>query len=141
MKSKPGRSQRILACLGDESRFRVVLELMGGDRCVTDLAIRVGLSQSCTTRHLQALEREGLGSSSRAGKRVFFSVSREPRMVALLAWALPSEHDETTPGMPDAATTAIRPTKAPRAGGPKQVEEPQDDLTRTTVPDLEDFLL
>jgi len=85
------RSQRILACLGDESRFRVMLELIRGDRCVTDLAERIGLSQSCTTRHLQTLEREGLVSSARSGKRVFFSVSSEPRVAALLAWALPSD--------------------------------------------------
>ena len=68
-------TRRVLACLGDESRFRVMLELVRGDRCVTDLAGRVGLSQSCTTRHLQTLEREGLVRGARSGKRVFFSVS------------------------------------------------------------------
>src|SRR5438445_13269330 len=93
MNAEPLRAQRMLACRGDESRFRVMLELSRGDRCVTDLARRVGLSQSCTTRHLQALEREGLVRGTRSGKKVFFSISGEPRVVALLAWALPGGLD------------------------------------------------
>ncbi len=85
------KSQRVLQCLGDESRFRVMTELVRGDRCVTELATLVGLSQSCTTRHLQVLERAGLVSSARSGKRVVFCVRDEPRVVALLAWALPMD--------------------------------------------------
>jgi len=84
-------SQRVLRCLGDESRFRVMTELVRGDRCVTELATLVGLSQSCTTRHLQVLERGGLVTSRRLGKRVVFCVRDEPRVVSLLAWALPVE--------------------------------------------------
>jgi len=87
------KSQRVLQCLGDESRFRVMTELVRGDRCVTELATLVGLSQSCTTRHLQVLDRVGLVSSRRLGKRVVFCVRDEPRVVSLLAWALPMDFD------------------------------------------------
>jgi ArsR family transcriptional regulator len=83
------RSQRVLACLGDRSRFRVVAELRSREWCVTDLARQVGLSQSCTTRHLQALEREGLVRRVRQGKRVFFRLCEsEPGIAGLLDWAL-----------------------------------------------------
>ena len=58
---------------------------------MSELAARVGLSQSCTTRHLQALERVGIVRSERAGKRVITRISTEPRVAALLAWALPGE--------------------------------------------------
>jgi DNA-binding Lrp family transcriptional regulator len=59
-------SRGILACLGDSSRFRLVLSILEHERCVSELAGDVGLSQSCTTRHLQYLEREGIVVGVRA---------------------------------------------------------------------------
>lgn len=97
--NEPLRTQRLLACLGDRSRYRVVQELARADRCATDLALGLGLSQSCTTRHLQALQREGIVRSRRLGKRVLFSISDEPRVAALIAWAIipsPAGHDHPT---------------------------------------------
>ena len=79
----------LLACLGDRSRFRVVASLLDGEACVTELAARVGLSQSCTTRHLQALAREGVVLRTRQGKRVVFRVrDDDPRVAALIEWAM-----------------------------------------------------
>lgn len=82
-------AQALLACLGEESRFRLVQALIGGARCVTDLAAEVGLSQSCTTRHLQSLERRRLVSGRRDGKRVFYRIREDdPGLLPLLGWAL-----------------------------------------------------
>lgn len=79
----------VLACLGAASRFRLVRALAGADRCVGELADAVGLSQSCTTRHLQALERVGLVKGRREGRRVRFSLRAEaPGLGELLSWAL-----------------------------------------------------
>ena len=79
----------VLACLGVASRFRLVRALAGADRCVGELAEAVGLSQSCTTRHLQALERVGLVKGRREGRRVRFSLRAEaPGLGELLGWAL-----------------------------------------------------
>lgn len=81
-----------MACLGDASRFRLVQALCGGARCVTDLASEVGLSQSCTTRHLQALERRRVVCGARDGKRVMYRLCHEePALGRLLAWALSPE--------------------------------------------------
>lgn len=78
-----------MACLGEESRFRLVKALTGGPRCVTDLASEVGLSQSCTTRHLQALERRRIVRGARSGKRVMYGLREdEPALGPLLSWAL-----------------------------------------------------
>src|SRR6267142_296025 len=82
-------AQRVLACLGDPSRFRMVALLAGGDRCVTDIAREVRLSQSCTHRHLQVLLRHAIVSRVRQGKRVLFRLrDDEPDMASLLEWAL-----------------------------------------------------
>ena len=79
----------VLACLGVASRFRLVRALAVADRCVGELAEAVGLSQSCTTRHLQALERVGLVKGRREGRRVRFRLRAEvPGIRELLGWAL-----------------------------------------------------
>jgi DNA-binding transcriptional ArsR family regulator len=89
MISNGSRTQRLLACLGDPSRFRVAATLLLGECCVTDLAAKIGLSQSCTTRHLQALQREGLVCGVRDGKRMIFRLCLdEPQVTALVRWAL-----------------------------------------------------
>lgn len=89
MKPTTDQSHDLLACLADTSRFRLVSALTVGDRCVTELARDVGLSQSCTTRHLQALRQAGLVSAERQGKRVVYGLKAdEPRVSSLLYWAL-----------------------------------------------------
>jgi DNA-binding transcriptional ArsR family regulator len=68
------RAQCVLACLAVPSRFRLVKAIAEANRCVGELAISVGLSQSCTTRHLQTLERAGLVRGHRDGRRVRFTL-------------------------------------------------------------------
>lgn len=73
MQRDHARLHRSLAVLGPPRRFQLVLLLLSGvDRSVSQLARAVRLSQSCTTRHLQALERAGLVKGTRDGKRVVF---------------------------------------------------------------------
>ena len=80
-------SRRLLACLSDTSRYRIVRLLRGEERCVTEIARAVGLSQSCTTRHLQALARGHIVRRRREGKRVLFRLDdRDPNVRGLLAW-------------------------------------------------------
>lgn len=82
------QKRQFLACLSDPSRFSLVTTLAGGPRCVTELAGLVGLSQSCTTRHLQALLREGIVSGERQGKRVVYALRAfEPDSHPVLRWA------------------------------------------------------
>jgi len=62
--------------------------LLHRERHVSELAGAIGLSQSCTTRHLQALARERVVNTRRAGKRVIVTLALEvpevERMVRLL---------------------------------------------------------
>lgn len=80
MKSVNGGSSHtrdVLACLAVPSRYRLVRAIAGAELCVGELAISIGLSQSCTTRHLQALERAGLVRGKRDGRRVRFVLCTE----------------------------------------------------------------
>jgi DNA-binding transcriptional ArsR family regulator len=109
----------VLACLGVASRFRLVKALAVADRCVGELAELVGLSQSCTTRHLQALERVGLVRGHREGRRVRYRLRAEaPELSELLGWALSGAGLESMaavgrPGRDQVAARPI-PTKADR---------------------------
>jgi DNA-binding transcriptional ArsR family regulator len=81
--------QTLMACLSDPSRYRLVRALARGPRCGTELASDVGLSQSCTARHLQALQHVGLVRGERDGKRVVFRLRTGQSAVAdLVRWAL-----------------------------------------------------
>jgi DNA-binding transcriptional ArsR family regulator len=103
----------VLACLGVASRFRLVRALAVADRCVGELAEAVGLSQSCTTRHLQALERVGLVKGHREGRRVRFRLRAEaPGLSELLGWALSGSGLQalTGGGIPGRDQAAARPT-------------------------------
>jgi DNA-binding transcriptional ArsR family regulator len=147
------RTRRIFACLGDPSRFRLIAELAVRNRCVTDLARMVGLSQSCTTRHLQALQKEGLVSGARSGKRVLFSLRLDEPMVAKLV-GLAIDQAEIVEDVVHAASSdrpGSGPVRAGRLSEPAEerhapdpdpsASEEEPALPRIQRRPIEDFLL
>ncbi len=135
--------QRLFATIGDPSRFKVLSVLVEGDYCVSEIAERVGLSQSCTTRHLQVLQREGIATRTRAGKKVMFRLADgSPEMTRLLEWALikrpgrsfppTARHDRMVapPTSPPSVTSIASPSMEAAAPSPDAPES-----------ELEDFLL
>lgn len=163
MKPTTDPSHDLLACLADSSRFRLVSALTVGDRCVTELARDVGLSQSCTTRHLQALKQAGVVSAERQGKRVVYGLrADEPRVSSLLSWALEASTTEQAPMARDESRTTRSVVKTRRAvstpapapaqastpsPAPPRMEADAPALTRQQGSrphrsgDIEDFLL
>jgi DNA-binding transcriptional ArsR family regulator len=142
-------TQLLMACLGDASRFRLVQVLMQGARCVSDLAVDIGLSQSCTTRHLQALERRGIVVGTREGKRVLYRLCFDrPEHGPLLAWALrmdpgtPAGHEPDTGSAPAAQPKVARPEAA---AAPRRVDPVVPAAVAAPRPrraqEIEDFLL
>lgn len=80
----------LLSALGHDSRFRLLLCLLEGERCVGELARAIGLSQSCTTRHVQALEQAGVVRAQRDGKRVLVGIeSSRDGLAQLIEWLAP----------------------------------------------------
>jgi DNA-binding transcriptional ArsR family regulator len=158
MKDSAARS-RMLAALAHGSRTRIVRALAGRERWVSDLADAVGLSQSCTTRHLQLLARAGVVTARRAGKRVQVSLALEGGAAELLAWLGVAALDgEPRPGAgrPRPALTrgnAGRPrriqahapvqpaTPEPPASDTSETDSADPPPARMPGGDLEDFLL
>jgi DNA-binding transcriptional ArsR family regulator len=141
----------VLACLGVASRFRLVRALAVADRCVGELARTVGLSQSCTTRHLQALERVGLVKGRREGRRVRFRLRSEtPGLSELLGWALsgsgreaptvgagPRPNQDAVRTPPAKAGRAPKPDRPIKATRPARREEPRGGSGSPPVSDAE----
>lgn len=120
MKIGPSRVQGALATLAAPRRFDLlVLMLAGEDRSVTQLAQAVGLSQSCTTRHLQALARAGLVKGVRDGKRVVCRIApRDAAARAVLASIAGGATRQPSRGAGESAPAPRRQRpRRPAAGG------------------------
>jgi len=148
-----------LACLGPISRFRLALELLAGGRCVSELAVAVGLSQSCTTRHLQCMQRAGLVSRRRAGKRVVFALAPEATgllvLVETTSGAAAAPIARETPLVPQSRSASRRraktPVRKPRVPARETVRRVTPESVTPPAPavsvlppryrELEDFLL
>ena len=74
----------IAQALGHAHRLELLEHLGQGERSVEDLAARTGLTVANTSRHLQLLRRAALVEGRREGKRVFYRLSNEDAVVALL---------------------------------------------------------
>jgi len=74
----------IAHALGHSHRLELLEHLGQGERSVEDLAARSGLTVANTSRHLQLLRRAALVEGRREGKRVFYRLSDEDAVVALL---------------------------------------------------------
>ncbi len=126
--------QSLMAALGHSSRFRLTLSLLEGERCVGDLARAIGLSQSCTTRHVQALERAGIVRSRREGKRVLVGIESDREGIAqLLEWLAPAADAERAAGGPPprpASSRAGRRDPGPRASAPRAGPGADPDVPR-----------
>lgn len=98
--------------------------LKGNDLCVGDIAQKVGLSQSCATRHLQALQRAGLVVGLRSGKRVVFRILAEESVVATLVdWACPDEPADIEIGAPSQSTPSAPPPRGRSLAGRSKLED------------------
>ncbi|MBI5169848.1 MAG: helix-turn-helix domain-containing protein [Candidatus Eisenbacteria bacterium] len=168
MNDRQRRIQELLLVLADRSRFHMLCVLSSGPQHVSELGRAVGLSQSCATRHVQALTGAGAVECRRHGKRVMVQVRSEDEVVrTLLDWmaAAPAQgagepavarpggsHAPTRRALSESPDTAARkpqrkertPVPAPDSGtpAPAQVEQVSSGKSApVTHRALEDFLL
>lgn len=77
---------RLFHGLSDPTRLTILLELLDGERRVTDLVASVGSSQSNVSNHLACLRECGLVTDRPAERRqVFYSIARPELREVLLA--------------------------------------------------------
>lgn len=81
-KSMPSEEQIECMCaafkvLGEPSRMKILLALMGGELCVYHIAEAVGGNQSNVSHQLRILKDARIVRSRRAGKNILYSVADE----------------------------------------------------------------
>jgi ArsR family transcriptional regulator len=74
---------RLLKALSDETRLKIVMFLLNGEKCVCEIFPAVNRTQSTVSIQLGKLENWGILESRRRGKWVFYKI-REKRVYSLL---------------------------------------------------------
>jgi len=74
---------RLLKCLGDETRFKILLTLKSGERCVCEIVEELKKEQSLISHHLGALRRCGLVRCRREGQKMMYALA-SPSILGLL---------------------------------------------------------
>lgn len=64
----------LLRALAAPVRIAIVLELLGGDRCVHDLVATVGVAQPLVSQHLRVLKAVGVVRGERHGREVRYGL-------------------------------------------------------------------
>jgi ArsR family transcriptional regulator len=81
----------LFSLLSTPTRLRIVCELCAGERNVSELLSRVGVSQPNISQHLGMLYRGGVLGRRRAGAQIFYRIVSE--RVLLLCQAVCEERD------------------------------------------------
>jgi ArsR family transcriptional regulator len=68
---------RVFKALGDENRLRILASLENQQRCVCDLARRLGIPQPTLSHHLKILRDAGLVMGEKCGPMIHCSVCPE----------------------------------------------------------------
>jgi DNA-binding transcriptional ArsR family regulator len=68
----PRQCAKVFRVMGDDTRFRIVQILLGGEQCVTDLVRTLKTSQPHVSHHLRVLRQAGLVEGIREGQRISY---------------------------------------------------------------------
>ncbi|MCA0893768.1 ArsR/SmtB family transcription factor [Microbulbifer agarilyticus] len=83
MRDAADQASALLRSLGNQDRLLLLCQLSQEELCVGDIEERLGIHQPSLSQQLGVLRREGLVTTRREGKRVFYQVAN-PKVLALL---------------------------------------------------------
>jgi ArsR family transcriptional regulator len=69
------RASGLFRAAGDVARLRLLNYLMGGERCVSEIAQRMDLGMSTVSQQLRLLREERLVTSRRVGKHIYYALA------------------------------------------------------------------
>lgn len=67
----------MFSVLGDTTRLRVLVSLLHGELCVTDIAVATGVNRTTISHQLRVLRRNEMVSRRRDGKVVYYSIAND----------------------------------------------------------------
>lgn len=83
MRDGAAAAVRLLKMLANEDRLMLLCQLSQGEICVSDLEALLGIRQPTLSQQLAVLRTDGLVSTRRDGKNVFYAIAR-PDVLRLL---------------------------------------------------------
>ena len=86
LQSKAGAAEALLKAVANRNRLVILCELLKGERSVSALPGRIGLSQSALSQHLARLRADELVVTRRESQTIYYSLSSKPvtRLIGLL---------------------------------------------------------
>ncbi len=63
--------------LADDTRQRILIMLLEGERCVGDIVAEFDMSQPTISHHLSILKQFDLVTSRKEGKQVFYAINQD----------------------------------------------------------------
>lgn len=83
LRKAAGDATALLRALAHDDRLMLLCQLSQGEMCVSDLEVELGIFQPSLSQQLGVLRRQGLVTTRRAGKNVYYRVADERAMVIL----------------------------------------------------------
>ncbi|MGE4124017.1 MAG: ArsR/SmtB family transcription factor [Pusillimonas sp.] len=74
---------RVMKTLSNPDRLLLLCQLAGGEKCVSDLEMLTGITQPTLSQQLGVLRTEGLVTTRRDGKKIFYQIS-SPQTLAIM---------------------------------------------------------
>jgi DNA-binding transcriptional ArsR family regulator len=83
MRKSAGQAAAMLRALGNEDRLLLLCEISQGEKAVNELQELLGLHQPSLSQQLGVLRTQGLVSTRREGKFIYYTIA-DPAVFALL---------------------------------------------------------
>ena len=74
---------RLMKVLSNSDRLKLLCQLTEGEKCVGELQALLGIMQPTLSQQLGVLRREGLVSTRREGKNIYYQISN-PQALAVM---------------------------------------------------------
>ena len=75
MQSAAAKASRLLKALSNPDRLLLLCQLTQGEHCVSEMEALVGVLQPTLSQQLGVLRQEGLVTTRRDGKQIFYSIA------------------------------------------------------------------
>ena len=77
------RASRLLKALANPDRLLLLCQLTQGEHCVSEMEALVGVLQPTLSQQLGVLRQEGLVSTRREGKQIFYSIASSDALAVM----------------------------------------------------------
>ena len=77
------RASRLLKALANPDRLLLLCQLTQGEHCVSEMEALVGVLQPTLSQQLGVLRQEGLVSTRREGKQIFYSIASRDALAVM----------------------------------------------------------